>query len=102
MIIGVGLVAFRDPFGIRPLVLGHRKDENGKDEYMVASESVALSICGFELVRDVAPGEAIFIDKNGNLHSDMCASSTKLQPCIFEYVYCLLYTSDAADDDGYV
>lgn len=87
LIIGVGLVAFRDPFGIRPLVLGHRKDENGKDEYMVASESVALSICGFELVRDVAPGEAIFIDKNGNLHSDMCASSTKLQPCIFEYVY---------------
>lgn len=87
LIIGVGLVAFRDPFGIRPLVLGKRQDDQGRDEYMVASESVALAVCGFELVRDVEPGEAIFIDKNGQLFSAMCADNPKLQPCIFEYVY---------------
>lgn len=87
VIIDVGLVAFRDPFGIRPLVLGHRKDEQGRDEYMVASESVALAVCGFDLVRDVEPGEAIFIDKEGHLSTAICADNPKLQPCIFEYVY---------------
>ena len=87
LIIGSGLVAFRDPNGIRPLVLGHRKDEQGRDEYMLASESVALSICGFNLVRDVEPGEGIFIEENGTLHTAMCAENAKLQPCIFEYVY---------------
>lgn len=87
LIIGVGIVAFRDPFGIRPLVLGHRVNEEGKDEYMVASESVALSVCGFELVRDVKPGEAIFISVDGKLHSAICADNCKLQPCVFEYVY---------------
>lgn len=87
LIIDIGLVAFRDPFGIRPLVLGQRKDENGKDEYMVASESVALAVCGFELVRDVKPGEAIFITKDGQLYSAMCTDHAELKPCIFEYVY---------------
>ena len=87
VIIDVGLVAFRDPFGIRPLVLGQRKDEAGRTEYMVASESVALAVCGFELVRDIAPGEAIFVSKDGQLHSSICAEHTKLQPCLFEYVY---------------
>lgn len=87
LIIDVGLVAFRDPFGIRPLVLGHRKDADGKDEYMVASESVALSVVGFDLVRDVKPGEAIFISKDGQLHSAMCVDNAVLTPCVFEYVY---------------
>ena len=87
LILGVGLVAFRDPNGIRPLVLGERKAENGKSEYMVASESVALDILGFKLIRDVAPGEAIFITENGELYSKICATSSSLRPCIFEYVY---------------
>ena len=87
LIIDVGLVAFRDPDGIRPLVLGQRQDEQGRDEYMVASESVALSVCGFNFVRDIMPGEAIFIDKEGHLHSALCADKTTLRPCLFEYVY---------------
>ena len=66
MIIGHGMVAFRDPFGIRPLVLGKR-EENGFVEYMFASESVALDVAGFELVRDVAPGEAIYVTFDGQL-----------------------------------
>lgn len=88
LIIGVGMVAFRDPFGIRPLVLGQRIDEEtGKVEYMVASESVALDVGGFKLIRDVEPGEALFISADGALYSQICAKNTKLQPCIFEYVY---------------
>lgn len=87
LIIGVGLVAFRDPNGIRPLVLGERVDENGKKEYIVASESVALDILGFSLVRDVAPGEAVFISEQGELHTALCAENPQLNPCIFEYVY---------------
>ncbi|QTM01723.1 amidophosphoribosyltransferase [Mannheimia sp. ZY171111] len=86
MIIGHGMVAFRDPFGIRPLVLGKREVE-GKTEYMFASESVALDVVGFEFVRDVLPGEAIYITFEGELHSQICADSPKLNPCIFEYVY---------------
>lgn len=86
MIIGYGMVAFRDPFGIRPLVLGKR-EENGKTEYMFASESIALDIVGFEYVRDVQPGEAIYITFDGEFHSAICADSPKLNPCIFEYVY---------------
>ncbi|MCY4328757.1 MAG: amidophosphoribosyltransferase [Endozoicomonadaceae bacterium] len=86
MIIGYGLFAFRDPFGIRPLVLGRRNTERG-EEYMVASESVALDCAGFELVRDVAPGEAVYIDQNKQLHIQQCAQKTQLSPCLFEYVY---------------
>ncbi|NVK24025.1 MAG: amidophosphoribosyltransferase [Gammaproteobacteria bacterium] len=86
VIIGHGLLAFRDPFGIRPLVLGQRETELGV-EYMVASESVALDIDGFTLVRDVAPGEAIYITENGELHTQQCFDSPTCVPCIFEYVY---------------
>ena len=86
MIIGHGIVAFRDPNGIRPLVAGHRKTERG-DEYMVASESVALDILQFRKLRDVRPGEAIFIENNGVLHSREHAGEVRHAPCIFEYVY---------------
>ena len=86
MIAGYGLLAFRDPYGIRPLVYGSMETEHGT-EYMVASESVALDSLGYKLVRDVAPGEAIFIDEERNLFSQQCAASTSLNPCLFEYVY---------------
>lgn len=85
-IAGYGLVAFRDPYGIRPLVLGQIETDQGK-EYMFASESVALAGMGFEFVRDVEPGEAIFVDLDGNLYAQQCAEKTMLSPCIFEYVY---------------
>ena len=86
MIAGYGLLAFRDPFGIRPLVYGSIQTDKGS-EYLVASESVALDTLGFKLDRDIAPGEAIFIDEAGNFHSKQCAEVTTLNPCIFEYVY---------------
>ena len=86
LIIGYGMVAFRDPNGIRPLVFGKR-EVNGKIEYMVASESVALDACDFEFVRDVAPGEAIYFTENGQLHSYQCAENPIYSPCIFEFVY---------------
>jgi amidophosphoribosyltransferase len=86
MIAGVGLVAFRDPFGIRPLVFGKAETEKGV-EYLVSSESVALDTLGFVLERDVAPGEAIFIDADGHFYSQQCAANASLNPCIFEYVY---------------
>ena len=86
MIAGYGLLAFRDPFGIRPLVIG-RIDTGKGYEYLVASESVALDTLGFQMVRDVAPGEAVFIDEDGNFYSRQCALKTALNPCIFEYVY---------------
>jgi amidophosphoribosyltransferase len=86
MIAGYGVLAFRDPHGIRPLVIGRAETEKGT-EYIVASESVALDVLGFTLVRDVAPGEAVFIDMDGHFYSQQCAENAKLTPCIFEYVY---------------
>ncbi|MEH6578200.1 MAG: amidophosphoribosyltransferase [Amphritea sp.] len=86
VITGYGIVAFRDPNGIRPLVYGKRETESG-DEYMVASESVALDISGYSLVRDIAPGEAIFISQDGHVETLQCSENAKLTPCLFEYVY---------------
>ena len=86
MVTGFGIIAFRDPYGIRPLVYGERFSDQGVD-YMVASESVALDVLGFKLVRDILPGEAIVIEKNGTLHSKQCAKSPVYSPCIFEFVY---------------
>ncbi|MBP6053938.1 MAG: class II glutamine amidotransferase, partial [Pseudomonadales bacterium] len=86
MIAGHGIVAFRDPNGIRPLVFGERQTPAG-NEYMMASESVALDVLGFRLIRDVAPGEAVFVDIAGRLHTRICAEHTRLTPCIFEHVY---------------
>ena len=86
MIANFGLLAFRDPHGIRPLVIGKQDTDKGV-EYIVASESVALDVLGFTLIRDVEPGEAIFIDMDGNMFSRQCAESPKLTSCIFEYVY---------------
>lgn len=85
-IAGQGLLAFRDPLGIRPLIYGAAETETGT-EYLIASESVALEGLGYKPVRDVAPGEAIFIDLDGNFHSRQCAKTTALVPCAFEYVY---------------
>jgi amidophosphoribosyltransferase len=82
----VGLVAFRDPFGIRPLVLGHRKSNKGVDEWCVASESVAFEPLGFDLLRDVNPGECIIMDSSGGLESRQLLPG-KLHPCLFEYIY---------------
>ena len=87
IIAGHGLLAFRDPFGIRPLILGKRPDENGKTDYVVASESLVLESGGYEIVRDIEPGEAVFITPNGELHSRQCAENPILRPCSFEYVY---------------
>ncbi|MGN6826310.1 amidophosphoribosyltransferase [Paucibacter sp. M5-1] len=83
LIAGHGLLAFRDPYGIRPLCFGQAAD----GEIMVASESVALEGTGHQLIRDVAPGEAIFIDMNGQMHTQQCADSPTLNPCMFEFVY---------------
>lgn len=86
MIAGYGLVAFRDPHGIRPLVYG-KNDTMAGPEYALASETVALDVLGFKFERDVAPGEALFIDFAGDIHAKQCADNPKLHPCIFEYVY---------------
>lgn len=86
LISGHGMLAFRDPNGIRPLVFGKREHE-GVTEYMVASESVALSTAGFELIRDLEPGEALMVDENGQLHTQICVDSPELTPCLFEFVY---------------
>ncbi|WP_435100026.1 amidophosphoribosyltransferase [Arhodomonas sp. AD133] len=96
MINGYGVVSFRDSYGIRPLCFGRRDTEEGT-EYMIASESVALDVLGFERIRDVAPGEAVFIDLEGNLHTRQCAENPVLAPCIFEYVY--LARPDSIMDD---
>lgn len=86
MITGYGIVGFRDPNGIRPLVFGQRHTDEGV-EYMIASESVALDVLGFSVIRDVAPGEAVYITPTGELHTRQCASAPALKPCLFEYVY---------------
>ncbi|MFM2262520.1 MAG: amidophosphoribosyltransferase, partial [Pseudomonadota bacterium] len=83
LIAGHGLLAFRDPFGIRPLCLGRSKDGN----VMVASESVALEGTGHEFERDIAPGEAVFVGLDGQVHIQQCAEKFQLHPCVFEYVY---------------
>lgn len=99
MITGKGIVGFRDPAGIRPIVYGKRETDSGI-EYMLASESVALQTSGFELVGDLRPGEAIYIDTQGTMHIKQCADKTTLSPCIFEYVY--LARPDSIIDDIYV
>jgi len=86
MIIGHGIVAFRDPNGIRPIVIGRRETDSGA-EYMVASESVALDLLQFEKLRDIRPGEAVFIENEGVLHSREYSGATSYSPCIFEFVY---------------
>ena len=86
LITGHGLLAFRDPFGIRPLCFGESEGASGR-ELMVASESVALEGTGHKLLRDVAPGEAIFVDLGGSVHARQCAEHPTLNPCMFEYVY---------------
>jgi len=86
MIIGYGIVAFRDPNGIRPLIMGKRSAAEG-DDYMVASESVALDVLQFQIMRDIQPGECVFIENSGVLHSQAYAGETHHSPCIFEFVY---------------
>ncbi len=86
MIPNYGVIGFRDTMGIRPLVFGERKTESGT-EYMIASESVSLDVLGFTLIRDVAPGEAIYVTVDGKLHTQQCAENPVLRPCIFEHVY---------------
>ena len=86
MIPGYGIFGFRDPHGIRPLILGERTTRNGT-KYMLASESVGLTALGFKIIRDVKPGEAIIIDRKGNVHSHQCSDNSVLSPCIFEFVY---------------
>jgi len=86
MIAGFGILGFRDPNGIRPVVFGEKKSELGS-EFMIASESVALDVLGFNIIRDIEPGEAVFIEESGRLHTKQCAKKTDHCPCIFEYVY---------------
>lgn len=86
MIAGIGILAFRDPYGIRPVVIGKRESDSG-NEYIVASESVAIDSLDFELIRDIAPGECVFIDVNGNMHAQQCTEAPVTSPCIFEFVY---------------
>ena len=86
MIAGHGVLAFRDPYGIRPVVIGYNDTPAGR-EYIVASESVAVDALGFRVLRDIAPGEAVYIEQSGEFHSQQCAEKSSLNPCIFEYVY---------------
>jgi len=87
LLAGYGLLAFRDPYGIRPLILGRRLAADGRHEWIAASESLVLENAGFDVVRDVLPGEAVFIDLEGRMQSRQCAAATQLTPCAFEYVY---------------
>ena len=99
MITGYGLLGFRDPFGIRPIVFG-RKEATRGTEYMIASESVALDAQGFERTRDLDPGEAVYIDMEGKLHTFQCAANPVRSPCIFEFVY--FARPDSIIDDIFV
>ncbi len=96
MITGVGILGFRDPFGIRPVVFGERTTDLGK-EYMIASESVAINALGFDVIRDIAPGEAVLISADGELKTRNCAEAARYAPCIFEHVY--LARPDSIIDD---
>lgn len=99
MVTGYGVVGFRDPYGIRPVVYGRRDGIYGTD-YMIASESVALDVAGFELVGDIAPGEAVLITADGEIHVHQCAANPVYSPCIFEHVY--LARPDSVMDNIYV
>lgn len=99
MITRDGIIGFRDPNGIRPLVFGKRETELGTD-YMLASESVALVTQGYEVVRDIEPGEAIFITHEGKVHTKQCAENPRYRSCIFEYVY--FARPDSVIDEVYV
>ncbi len=96
MITGVGILGFRDPFGIRPIVFGERVTDRGR-EYMIASESVAINALGFNVIRDIEPGEAVFISAEGKLHTCQCTDNPCYSPCIFEHVY--LARPDSIIDD---
>jgi amidophosphoribosyltransferase len=87
IILGFGVVAFRDPKGIRPLILGKRQESSGFTSHMVASESVTLTANGYDVVRDVAPGECVILHRDGRFSSAQCAESPSLTPCLFEFVY---------------
>ncbi|MFL2704867.1 MAG: amidophosphoribosyltransferase [Gammaproteobacteria bacterium] len=97
MINGVGIVGFRDPFGIRPLIFGSRENDLLGPDYMIASESTVLDTLGFKVINDVQPGEAIFINKEGEMHMEACIENPVHTPCIFEYVY--LARPDAVIDN---
>ncbi|MBO9468953.1 amidophosphoribosyltransferase [Endozoicomonas sp. G2_2] len=99
LITGYGLIGFRDPHGIRPVVYGKRETEAGTD-YMIASESVALDALGYELIDDINPGECVVITLDGQIHVQQCADNPSYAPCIFEYVY--LSRPDSVIDDVYV
>jgi amidophosphoribosyltransferase len=86
MVPGYGIFGFRDPHGIRPLILGERITDKGT-KYMIASESVALTALGYKVKRDVKPGEVVVIDRKGNVHAHQCSEKSELNPCIFEFVY---------------
>ena len=97
MINGVGIVGFRDPFGIRPLILGSRENDLLGPDYMMASESTVLDTLGFNLLGDIDPGEAVFISKEGEMFKEACIDNPIHTPCIFEYVY--LARPDAVIDN---
>ena len=97
MINGVGIVGFRDPFGIRPLIFGSRENDLLGPDYMLASESTVLDTLGFNIISDVEPGEAVFVDKEGEMFREACIDNPIHTPCIFEYVY--LARPDAVIDN---
>ncbi|MDJ0834843.1 MAG: amidophosphoribosyltransferase [Gammaproteobacteria bacterium] len=99
MLTGRGILGFRDPHGIRPVVYGKRVSDQGT-EYMIASESVALQAAGFDLVADLKPGEAVYIDQASQVHLRQCADNSRLTPCIFEHVY--MARPDSIIDNIYV